>query len=180
MPDLICALCEKVIEGQVLTALEKTYHPNCFVCTECKKPITGGLFQIKDDKPYCQDDYAQLFAPKCYACNKPITDRIINALGHTWHQDHFICALCKVPIVGQNFIERDGRAVCQKCFEEKIADKCKACGKPVVDKIIVALDAKWHADCFKCKKCDKPITQQMFQVEDGFPICAVCATKSSE
>lgn len=177
MPTLLCEICHKPIEGQVLTALNKSYHPGCFVCAKCGKPITGGLFQMHDDKPYCQQDYAELFAPKCHACNKPITDRIINALGHTWHQEHFVCSVCKTPIADQNFMERDGKPLCQNCYKEHVADKCKACGKPIMDKIIVALDGKWHAECFKCKKCGKVITEQMFQVEDGLPICSECANK---
>lgn len=171
-----CATCNKVIEGQVINALDKYYHPTCFICAKCKKPITGTTFQIVDSKPYCRQDYDELFAPKCHACNKPITGRIINALDHTWHEEHFVCSMCKAKLVGQSFMERDGKPLCQKCYEENIADKCKACGKPVVGKIIVALEAKWHAECFKCIQCGKQIVDEMFQARDGNPLCAKCAS----
>lgn len=31
-----CFSCQDFIEGEVVSALGKTYHPRCFVCTSCK------------------------------------------------------------------------------------------------------------------------------------------------
>jgi len=31
-----CNGCGEFVEGEVVTALGKTYHPNCFACTVCK------------------------------------------------------------------------------------------------------------------------------------------------
>ncbi len=31
-----CFSCEEFIEGEVVSALGKTYHPRCFVCATCK------------------------------------------------------------------------------------------------------------------------------------------------
>ncbi|EGW15176.1 Actin-binding LIM protein 1, partial [Cricetulus griseus] len=31
-----CQGCGEFVEGEVVTALGKTYHPNCFACTICK------------------------------------------------------------------------------------------------------------------------------------------------
>lgn len=31
-----CHGCGEFVEGEVVTALGKTYHPNCFACTICK------------------------------------------------------------------------------------------------------------------------------------------------
>lgn len=52
---------------------------------------------------------------------------------------------------GESFFERDGKPYCKEDFENIFAAKCKGCEKPISDKAIVALEAKWHKDCFKCK-----------------------------
>ena len=31
-----CFSCQEFIEGEVVSALGKTYHPRCFVCATCK------------------------------------------------------------------------------------------------------------------------------------------------
>ena len=31
-----CFSCDTFIEGEVVSALGKTYHPRCFVCASCK------------------------------------------------------------------------------------------------------------------------------------------------
>lgn len=31
-----CCSCEQLIEGEVVSALGKTYHPACFVCAVCR------------------------------------------------------------------------------------------------------------------------------------------------
>lgn len=37
----ICNACNKVIMGKVLETSESKFHPECFVCGTCKKPITS-------------------------------------------------------------------------------------------------------------------------------------------
>nr|XP_029540317.1 actin-binding LIM protein 1 isoform X3 [Oncorhynchus nerka] len=37
-----CNGCGSFVEGEVVTALGKTYHPACFVCTICKRPFPTG------------------------------------------------------------------------------------------------------------------------------------------
>lgn len=34
-------------------ALEKTWHPECFTCTACKKSIGTGSFHVEEGEPYC-------------------------------------------------------------------------------------------------------------------------------
>ena len=36
-------------------ALEKTWHPQCFLCTACKKSIGSGSFHVEEGQPYCSD-----------------------------------------------------------------------------------------------------------------------------
>jgi paxillin len=51
-----CAGCGGKLTGAVLTALDRSWHPACFVCAGCKKAFTGGKFKMSPSKPgvpYC-------------------------------------------------------------------------------------------------------------------------------
>ncbi|KAK2148471.1 hypothetical protein LSH36_496g02031, partial [Paralvinella palmiformis] len=47
-----CSVCEKFVEGEVVTALGKTYHIDCFHCTKCNQQFSAG-----DKVTYTGKDY---------------------------------------------------------------------------------------------------------------------------
>lgn len=70
----LCCGCGEAINGQVITALGALWHPNHFKCDHCNKVIGTSIFYEKDRKPYCENDYLNLFSPKCASCADPILD----------------------------------------------------------------------------------------------------------
>lgn len=74
-----------------VTALEKTWHMEHFFCAQCGKQFGEEGFHEKEGKPYCRDDYFDMFAPKCGACNRAIMENYISALNSQWHPDCFVC-----------------------------------------------------------------------------------------
>ncbi|RNA08467.1 paxillin isoform X2 [Brachionus plicatilis] len=70
----VCSKCKEPIVGQVITALGCLWHPEHFVCTHCHRSIGTSIFYEKDHKPYCEQDYFELFSPKCAACSHSIKD----------------------------------------------------------------------------------------------------------
>ncbi|XP_053439782.1 LIM domain-binding protein 3 isoform X1 [Nycticebus coucang] len=112
----ICAKCKTKIMGEVMHALRQTWHTTCFVCAACKKPFGNSLFHMEDGEPYCEKDYINLFSTKCHGCDFPVEagDKFIEALGHTWHDTCFICAVCHVNLEGQPFYSKKDRPLCQK------------------------------------------------------------------
>ena len=40
---------------ECVNALNKQYHPACFLCYHCKKPIGGGQFHLEDGNAYCEN-----------------------------------------------------------------------------------------------------------------------------
>ena len=46
-----------------------------------------------DGKAYCQEDFFNMFAPKCAGCNLPVMAEFVNALNLKWHTDCFVCAV---------------------------------------------------------------------------------------
>lgn len=69
-----CFSCKETISGQVITALGYLWHPNHFVCFYCNNSIGTSIFYEKDNRPYCENDYLNLFSPKCASCTLPILD----------------------------------------------------------------------------------------------------------
>jgi hypothetical protein len=54
----ICAGCNQVVEGEVINALEASWHPDCFVCTTCKQRVPDSFFPGPNG-PLCEKHYYQ-------------------------------------------------------------------------------------------------------------------------
>ncbi|XP_029691415.1 LIM domain-binding protein 3a isoform X8 [Takifugu rubripes] len=111
-----CARCNTKIMGEVMHALRQTWHTTCFVCAACGKAFGNSLFHMEDGEPYCEKDYVALFSTKCHGCDFPVEagDKFIEALGHTWHDTCFVCAVCHVNLEGQPFYSKKDKPLCKK------------------------------------------------------------------
>ncbi|XP_075935101.1 LIM domain-binding protein 3-like [Anarhichas minor] len=111
-----CARCNTKIMGEVMHALRQTWHTTCFVCAACGQPFGNSLFHMEDGEPYCEKDYISLFSTKCHGCDFPVEagDKFIEALGHTWHDTCFVCAVCHVNLEGQPFYSKKDKPLCKK------------------------------------------------------------------
>ncbi|XP_054654623.1 LIM domain-binding protein 3-like isoform X4 [Dunckerocampus dactyliophorus] len=111
-----CARCSTKIMGEVMHALRQTWHTTCFVCAACGKAFGNSLFHMEDGEPYCEKDYVALFSTKCHGCDFPVEagDKFIEALGHTWHDTCFVCAVCHVNLEGQPFYSKKDKPLCKK------------------------------------------------------------------
>jgi len=47
----VCGGCTNKVTGRYLTAFDKKWHPECFICTECRKPFEGGKFKLLPYRP---------------------------------------------------------------------------------------------------------------------------------
>uniref|UniRef100_H3DMW7 LIM zinc-binding domain-containing protein n=1 Tax=Tetraodon nigroviridis TaxID=99883 RepID=H3DMW7_TETNG len=111
-----CARCSTKIMGEVMHALRQTWHTSCFVCAACGRAFGNSLFHMEDGEPYCEKDYVALFSTKCHGCDFPVEagDKFIEALGHTWHDTCFVCAVCHVNLEGQPFYSKKDKPLCKK------------------------------------------------------------------
>jgi len=80
--------------------LDKTWHPEHFFCAHCGKSFGDDGYHEKDGRPYCREDYFELFAPKCGGCNTAITDNYISALSTQWHPE---CFVCRVSLFNESY-----------------------------------------------------------------------------
>ncbi|TMS08720.1 PDZ and LIM domain protein 5 [Larimichthys crocea] len=111
-----CGRCQHKILGEVMNALKQTWHVSCFVCVACQQPIRGNMFHMEDGQPYCEQDYYSLFGTNCHGCDFPIEagDKFLEALGFTWHDTCFVCAVCSTSLEGQPFFSKKDKALCKK------------------------------------------------------------------
>ena len=168
-----CCACSKAIVGQVVSALNKQWHIQCFTCTRCHRELGTKNFFERDGKPYCEPDYHELFSPRCAYCGGAILDKCITALNKNWHPDHFFCVQCGCSFGEEGFHEKDGQAYCSEDFFRLFAPKCKGCNQPIHDNYISALNAQWHSECFVCRDCGLIFTGGSFFDYEGMPYCEI-------
>uniref|UniRef100_A0AAY4B663 PDZ and LIM domain protein 7 n=1 Tax=Denticeps clupeoides TaxID=299321 RepID=A0AAY4B663_9TELE len=110
-----CAKCKKKITGEIMHALKMTYHVQCFLCAACKAPIRNQAFYMEEGEPYCERDYEKMFGTKCHGCDFKIDagDRFLEALGYSWHDTCFVCALCHINLEGKTFYSKKDKPLCK-------------------------------------------------------------------
>ncbi|XP_021348703.1 PDZ and LIM domain protein 7-like isoform X6 [Mizuhopecten yessoensis] len=111
-----CSVCSQAIVGECVNALQKTYHPDCFTCHQCKQAIGGNQFHLEDGHAYCEHDWKQMFQTMCKGCAFPIEpgDRWVEAMGSNYHSECFNCSTCQVSLEGQPFYAKAGKPYCKK------------------------------------------------------------------
>jgi len=170
---IICATCKQQIKGKVVSCLGKTWHPEHFICQAgCKKLLDPNRFFEKNHLPCCENCHRESFVPRCAYCGDVITEKCITALGTTWHTDHFFCCQCAVQFpAGSGFLEKDGKAYCERDYYRLFATRCGKCGDIIVGEYISALGKEWHNKCFTCKECGCSFPTESFYEYKGMPYC---------
>ncbi|XP_078489557.1 PDZ and LIM domain protein 7-like [Ciona intestinalis] len=109
-----CHDCHKKIVGEVMHALNETWHVTCFVCTDCKQAFRDGVFHLHNEKPYCVADYNRLFGTICKGCGFAIEagDHYVEAIKQQWHETCFTCAVCHVDLKNAGFFAVNEKPVC--------------------------------------------------------------------
>ncbi|XP_038560092.1 PDZ and LIM domain protein 5a isoform X2 [Micropterus salmoides] len=111
-----CSRCQAKILGEVINALKQTWHVYCFLCACCQRPIKNNTFHLEDGEPYCEQDFYSLFGTGCHGCEFPVEagDKFLEALGYTWHDTCFVCAVCCTTLEGQTFFSKKDKPLCKK------------------------------------------------------------------
>ncbi|CAG7817040.1 unnamed protein product [Allacma fusca] len=167
-----CSACHKPItDGKKTTALGRDWHPNCFKCAKCGCVLNPNKFYERDGIPYCEDDYNDLFLPKCAGCSMPIKQNITRVMGKTWHPQCFRCIECKKVLTPTTYFEKNGFPYCEDDFHKKFSPKCAGCKAPIKENPTNAMGKTWHPQCFKCAVCSKKLSPSNFFERDGIPYC---------
>ncbi|KAK7933944.1 hypothetical protein WMY93_004840 [Mugilogobius chulae] len=172
-----CYYCNGPILDKVVTALDRTWHPEHFFCAQCGSFFGPEGFHEKDGKAYCRKDYFDMFAPKCGGCARAILENYISALNSLWHPECFVCRECFTPFVNGSFFEHDGQPYCEVHYHERRGSLCSGCQKPITGRCITAMAKKFHPEHFVCAFCLKQLNKGTFKEQNDKPYCHGCFIK---
>ncbi|XP_067329382.1 paxillin isoform X3 [Anolis sagrei] len=172
-----CYYCNGPILDKVVTALDRTWHPEHFFCAQCGAFFGPEGFHEKDGKAYCRKDYFDMFAPKCGGCARAILENYISALNTLWHPECFVCRECFTPFINGSFFEHDGQPYCEVHYHERRGSLCSGCQKPITGRCITAMAKKFHPEHFVCAFCLKQLNKGTFKEQNDKPYCQNCFLK---
>lgn len=154
-----CAACSEMIIGPVTNAMDKTFHPECFVCVHCRKPFKTGGFVEHEGQPWCDDDFNNIHGPKCHSCLKPVVDKCINAANRIYHPECFFCSGCGTELRGKPYKDDEGEPYCMMCAKQRVVvidapvGICGKCKKPIIGEYITIQGQKMHPEHYRCEEC---------------------------
>ncbi|XP_077458412.1 paxillin a [Stigmatopora argus] len=172
-----CHYCNGPILDKVVTALDKTWHPEHFFCAQCGAFFGPEGFHEKDGKAFCRKDYFDMFAPKCGGCARAILDNYISALNSLWHPECFVCRECFTPFINGSFFDHDGQPYCEAHYHERRGSLCSGCQKAITGRCITAMGKKFHPEHFVCAFCLKQLNKGTFKEQNDKPYCHGCFIK---
>ncbi|XP_072923781.1 actin-binding LIM protein 3 isoform X6 [Hemitrygon akajei] len=165
-----CDSCKEFIGGEVISALGRTFHPKCFVCTACRKPFPVGdrvTFSGKDC--VCQQcshtlvtasEPIKIHGPsQCAGCGDEIRHgQSLLALEKQWHVSCFKCQSCGVVLTGE-YISKDGVPYCETDYHSRFGIKCESCDRYISGRVLEAGGKHYHPTCARCVRCHQMFTE---------------------
>jgi hypothetical protein len=177
MGKYVCHKCHVIIDEGHIKYKGEAYHPYHFNCTTCGAELNVDARE-KGGELYCLRCHDKMGIPICGACRRPIEERVIHALGKTWHVEHFVCAKCEKPFLGTRHYEKKGLAYCETHYHQLFGNICFVCNSVVVGDVFTALNKSWCVGHFACFVCDRKLTQKTkFFEMDLKPVCKTCYEK---
>ncbi|XP_044220111.1 actin-binding LIM protein 3 isoform X4 [Thunnus albacares] len=160
-----CDRCDSFITGEVVSALGRTYHPKCFVCSVCSKPFPIGdrvTFSGKDC--VCQqcshtlvksNEPIKIHGPShCAGCRAEIKQgQSLLALEKQWHVSCFRCRTCNMVLTGE-YISKDGVPYCEADYHAQYGVKCETCSRYISGRVLEAGGKHYHPTCARCARCN--------------------------
>ncbi|XP_070362404.1 actin-binding LIM protein 2 isoform X18 [Equus asinus] len=162
-----CFSCDQFIEGEVVSALGKTYHPDCFVCAVCRLPFPpGDRVTFNGKECVCQKcslppAVAGSSAPlsqglwSCGGCGTEIKNgQSLVALDKHWHLGCFKCKTCGKQLNAE-YISKDGLPYCEADYHSEFGIRCDGCEKYITGHVLEAGEKHYHPLCALCVRCGR-------------------------
>ncbi|XP_028908800.1 actin-binding LIM protein 3 isoform X2 [Ornithorhynchus anatinus] len=164
-----CDSCRDFITGEVISALGRTYHPKCFVCTVCRQPFPiGDKVTFRGKECVCQTCSLSLVSAKpvkvhgpshCAGCSEEIKHgQSLLALDKQWHVSCFKCQTCGVILTGE-YISKDGVPYCEADYHAQFGIKCETCSRYISGRVLEAGGKHYHPGCARCVRCQQMFTE---------------------
>uniref|UniRef100_A0A8C2YFT1 Actin-binding LIM protein 2 n=1 Tax=Coturnix japonica TaxID=93934 RepID=A0A8C2YFT1_COTJA len=165
-----CFSCDEFIEGEVVSALGKTYHPDCFVCAVCRLPFPAGdRVTFNGKECICQKcslppssstgSFPAQNLRNCGGCGSEIKNgQSLVALDKHWHLGCFKCNTCG-KLLNAEYISKDGIPYCETDYHAKFGIRCDNCEKYITGRVLEAGDKHYHPTCARCSRCNQMFTE---------------------
>uniref|UniRef100_A0A2K5L721 Actin binding LIM protein family member 3 n=1 Tax=Cercocebus atys TaxID=9531 RepID=A0A2K5L721_CERAT len=164
-----CDSCRDFITGEVISALGRTYHPKCFVCSLCRKPFPiGDKVTFSGKECVCQTCSQSMASSKpikirgpshCAGCKEEIKHgQSLLALDKQWHVSCFKCQTCSVILTGE-YISKDGVPYCESDYHAQFGIKCETCDRYISGRVLEAGGKHYHPTCARCVRCHQMFTE---------------------
>uniref|UniRef100_A0AAY4ANN4 Actin-binding LIM protein 3 n=1 Tax=Denticeps clupeoides TaxID=299321 RepID=A0AAY4ANN4_9TELE len=159
-----CDSCGDFITGEVVSALGRTYHPKCFVCSMCRKPFPiGDRVTFCGKKCVCQqcshtlvstNEPVKIHGPsQCAGCKEDIKQgQSLLALEKQWHVSCFKCQTCGIVLTGE-YISKDGVPYCESDYHTQFGIRCETCQRYISGRVLEAGGKHYHPTCARCARC---------------------------
>ncbi|XP_035481991.2 actin-binding LIM protein 3 isoform X7 [Scophthalmus maximus] len=158
-----CDSCDQYITGEVVSALGRTYHPHCFVCSSCRSPFPiGDRVTFCGKKCVCQqcshslnsDKPVKVHGPSyCAGCGEEIKQgQSLLALERQWHVSCFKCGTCGCALTGE-YISKDGIPYCEADYHTQFGIRCETCNRYISGRVLEAGGKHYHPSCARCSRC---------------------------
>uniref|UniRef100_A0A8D2ZME5 Actin binding LIM protein family, member 3 n=1 Tax=Scophthalmus maximus TaxID=52904 RepID=A0A8D2ZME5_SCOMX len=158
-----CDSCDQYITGEVVSALGRTYHPHCFVCSSCRSPFPiGDRVTFCGKKCVCQqcshslnsDKPVKVHGPSyCAGCGEEIKQgQSLLALERQWHVSCFKCGTCGCALTGE-YISKDGTPYCEADYHTQFGIRCETCNRYISGRVLEAGGKHYHPSCARCSRC---------------------------
>ncbi|XP_072784075.1 actin-binding LIM protein 2 isoform X8 [Taeniopygia guttata] len=161
-----CFSCDEFIEGEVVSALGKTYHPDCFVCAVCRLPFPAGdRVTFNGKECICQKcslppssstgSFPVQNLRNCGGCGSEIKNgQSLVALDKHWHLGCFKCNTCG-KLLNAEYISKDGVPYCETDYHAKFGIRCDNCEKYITGRVLEAGEKHYHPTCARCVRCNQ-------------------------
>ncbi|XP_059701219.1 actin-binding LIM protein 2 isoform X7 [Haemorhous mexicanus] len=161
-----CFSCDEFIEGEVVSALGKTYHPDCFVCAVCRLPFPAGdRVTFNGKECICQKcslppssstgSFPVQNLRNCGGCGSEIKNgQSLVALDKHWHLGCFKCNTCG-KLLNAEYISKDGVPYCETDYHAKFGIRCDSCEKYITGRVLEAGEKHYHPTCARCVRCNQ-------------------------
>jgi len=115
---IACDTCGENIENEILQALDRNYHRNCFTCK------AGGHFMDENTKIvqyegdlYCYDHLIAKLQFSCVECQEPIFGEYIKVFDKQIHKACWKCKVCRtaLPLNANEVQLHDSDFYCKNC-----------------------------------------------------------------
>lgn len=151
----LCAFCGERIMLRALDALGHTWHPNCFTCVHCSRPLDAGerfyvdpetegvkrgtdliMRSTDNHSVHCYDCFIEVSYPRCFGClGHIINEAIVSAAGQSFHMKCFRCTSCSQNMIkGEGpeqrmvrYFDHNGMIYCEADFLRMFAETCRGC-----------------------------------------------------